>query len=121
MNRLNALYVVGILSVFIFGLLYVLLKKLYLLNNKFKKYIEVDTSRKYACPKCQQEMEIGFVVAGKGISFRPNKAKQIGQMLYFNPLLKNTMNMTMSIKENLAWRCKECNYVLVDHSCLVGK
>lgn len=66
-------------------------------------------------------MENGFIMAGKGICYRANDEKPLSQFIGPKTLLKNTMNMTMSAKENLAWRCEDCNYILVDHSCLIGK
>ena len=66
-------------------------------------------------------MDTGFVTAGKGICYRADEEKPLRQFIGPKTLLKNTMNLTMSAKENVAWRCKDCNYILVDHSYLVGK
>ena len=116
-------YIIGAVIVFIFVLVvfYFMLKKLYTLNKEYKRYDEIDRYVTYTCPKCGKVMENGFVMAGKGICYRADEAKPLGQFIGPKTLLKNTMNMTMSVKENVAWRCKDCNYILVDHSFLVGK
>ena len=121
MVKLYALSFVGVLTVTIFISIYYLLKKLYQLNCDFKRSNEIDKNINYACPKCGKTMENGFISAGKGISYRSNEAKQLGQMLNLKALLKNTMNLSFSNRENLAWRCKECNYILIDHSFLFEK
>ena len=66
-------------------------------------------------------MENGFIVASRGIFYRANDEKPLGQFIGPKTLLKNTMNMTTSAKENVAWRCKDCNYILVNHNFFVGK
>jgi len=116
-------YLIGAVSAFIFVLLvlYLTLKKLYKLNREYKRYDEIDRYIAYTCPKCDTVMENGFVMAGKGICYRADETKPLSQFIGPKTLLKNTMNMTMSIKENVAWRCRDCNYILVDHSYLIGK
>ncbi|MBN1255405.1 MAG: hypothetical protein JXA50_09050 [Deltaproteobacteria bacterium] len=114
---------IGTVTVFIVVLVffYFTLKKLYTLNKEYKRYDEIDRYVTYTCPKCGKVMENGFVMAGKGICYRADEAKPLSQFIGSKTLLKNTMNMSISIKENVAWRCKDCNYILVDHSFLVGK
>lgn len=117
-------YIIGavIVLIFVFVVFYFMLKKLYTLNREYKCYDEIDRYTTHTCPKCGKVMENGFVVAGKGICYRANDEKTPSPFLFeFRRLLKNTMNMTTSIKENVAWRCRDCNYILVDHSFLVGK
>ena len=97
-------------------------KKLQRLNKEYKRYDEIDRYITYTCPKCGEVMENGFVMAGKGICYRANDEKIPSPfLLEFRRLLKNTMNITTSIKENVAWRCRDCNYILIDHNYLVGK
>jgi ribosomal protein L37AE/L43A len=98
-----------------------MLKKLQQLNTAYKSYGEIDRHITYTCPKCGKVMDTGFVTAGKGICYRADEEKPLRQFIGPKTLLKNTMNLTMSAKENVAWRCKDCNYILVDHSYLVGK
>jgi rubrerythrin len=116
-------YMIGAAIVFIVVLVVFcfMLKKLYKLNREYKRYDEIDRYVTYTCPECGKVMENGFVMAGKGICYRADEAKPLSQFIGPKTLLKNTMNMTMSTKENVAWRCKDCNYILVDHSFLVGK
>ena len=91
-------------------------------GNSYKKYGEVSIHIKYKCPKCGQIMENGFVAVDRGITYRSNEKRQ--SVIFMDPhkrFLKNTFNMSLSAKENLAWRCENCNYVLIDHSNAIGK
>ena len=91
-------------------------------GNSYKKYGEVSSQLKYKCPKCGQVMENGFVAVDKGIFYRHSEGKQPG--IFKNPgsrFLKNTFNVSLSGKENLAWRCENCSYILIDHSAMIGK
>jgi rubrerythrin len=117
------IYMIGAVSVFIFVLLvlYFTSKKLQKLNAEYKSYGEIDRHITYKCPQCGKVMENGFVMAGKGICYRADEEKPLSQVIGPKTLLKNTMNMKLSIRENVAWRCEDCNYILVDHSYLVGK
>ena len=90
-------------------------------GNSYKKYGEVSACIKHKCPKCGQVMENGFVAIDRGISYRANEKKRPGIFASPNGFLKNTFNRSLSIKENLAWRCENCSYVLIDHSSVIGK
>ncbi len=113
--------VILFLTVAVLIFLWVVLRALNKKNHAFKDYRELDAGLSYPCPKCGRVMENGFVTAGKGIIFRASQEKPAGQILNTDALLDNTINMTFSSKENLAFRCRDCQYVLIDHSCLVGK
>jgi len=121
MERLIYILSAGTVGIAVMLFLYVTLKRLYRLNREYKSYDEIDRYIAYTCPKCGMVMENGFVMAGKGICYRADEAKPLSQFIGPKTLLKNTMNMTMSTKENVAWRCRDCNYILVDHSYLIGK
>ena len=101
--------------------LYFFVKKLRKLSTGYKSYGEIDRHITYKCPKCGKVMENGFIAASRGILYRANDEKPLGQFIGPKTLLKNTMNMTISAKENVAWRCKDCNYILVNYSYLVGR
>ena len=90
-------------------------------GSSYKKYGEISANIKYKCPKCGQVMENGFVAVDRGISYRASEKKRQGIFMKSNRFLKNTFNMSFSIKENLAWRCENCSYILIDHSNAIGK
>jgi rubrerythrin len=121
MERLIYILSAGTVGIAVILFLYLMLKRLQRLNNGYKSYGEIDRHIAYKCPKCGKVMENGFVMAGKGICYRADEEKPLSQVIGPKTLLKNTMNMTMSAKENVAWRCEDCNYILVDHSYLIGK
>lgn len=121
MERFIFVLIAGIVGIAVMLFLYVMIKKLLNLNREYKRYDEIDRYISYQCPKCGKVMENGFAMAGKGICYRANEEKPLSSFQFgFRRFLKNTMNMTASIKENVAWRCRDCNYILVDHSFLVG-
>lgn len=122
MERLIYILSVGTVGIAFMLFLYFYVKKLQSLNREYKRYVEIDRYAAYRCPKCGNVMENGFVAASKGICYRANGEKPLSPFQFeFRRLLKNTMNMTTSVKENVAWRCRDCNYILLDHSYLVGK
>ncbi len=73
------------------------------------------------CPKCDKEMKRGFIVAARGIVWRDESDRPISILSQRYKFLENTMNITISRKENRAWRCEDCQYVLIDYSTFVGK
>lgn len=92
-------------------------------NTKVVDYDEINSNRQisYSCPKCAVEMKRGFIVAGKGIVWRNETEKPKSIFTAIHKSLGNTINLTMSVKENRAWKCDSCEYLLIDHSTLVGK
>ena len=120
-ERIIYILIAGAVGVAALLFLYVMLKKLQKLNTAYKSYGEIDRHITYKCPKCGKVMENGFIAASRGILYRANDEKPLGQFIGPKTLLKNTMNMTISAKENVAWRCKDCNYILVNYSYLVGR
>ena len=120
MERLIFVIIAGIVGIVVMLFLFVMIRRLQSLNREYKRYDEIDRYITYKCPKCGKVMENGFAMAGKGICYRSDEEKPLSSAQFgFRKFLKNTMNMTMSIKENVAWRCRDCNYVLIDHSYLV--
>ena len=83
--------------------------------------IKVDANMAYSCPKCNTEMEKGFIMAGRGMIWRNEREKPTSIFSTVFKCLDNTINFTMSTKENRAWRCQSCKYVLIDYNALVGK
>ena len=92
-------------------------------NTKVVDYDEINSQGQisYSCPKCGVEMKRGFIVAGRGIVWRNETEKPKSIFTAIHKSLGNTINLTMSVKENRAWKCDNCKYVLIDHSTLVGK
>lgn len=73
------------------------------------------------CPKCQKEMEKGFVPIQKGIYYRTINEKPTTQFLSMKKLLKNTLAFGISQLELQSWHCKRCNYLLINHNERYGK
>ena len=77
-------------------------------------------STRHRCPKCGVGMKPGFAIASRGLLWR-EAGSTAKNMLYgkFEPLT-NTMNWTMTPRFNRAWRCEQCEYVLLDASAMVN-
>ena len=73
----------------------------------------------YKCPRCNQEMKQGFRLSNQAIIWR-SKDEKVKTMAP-ERMLSNTMNFTVSTKENLAWHCESCKLILVDYNQLIGK
>jgi phage FluMu protein Com len=73
------------------------------------------------CPKCQKEMEKGFVPIQKGIYYRNINEKPFTQFLSVKKLLKNTLSFGVSQLELQSWHCNRCNYLLINHNERYGK
>ena len=110
-----ALFTAGLL-----GFTFFAIKAMERKNREFRTYDTVDRNTAYLCPRCGQAMDNGFAVAGRGISFRRDGEKPAGPFILAGSMLENTVNMTFSNRENRAFRCQACRYVLIDHSCLIG-
>ena len=85
--------------------------------------VEIDKSKinweHLNCPKCKREMDNGFSMAGKGITWREKCKKQPGPFNMVGTVLQNTFNLTPSAALNISWYCKACSLIIVDHSKLV--
>jgi len=119
--KLVLLFVYLVLMAFIVFILIKIRKR-----SKRNKVIDYDQAKltidaDYKCPKCNEDMGKGYIVAGKGIIWRKDQDKITSMFATIFRALENTINFTMSMKENKAWRCENCKYILVDHSTLVGK
>ena len=73
------------------------------------------------CPKCQKEMEKGFVPIQKGIYYRNINEKPFTQLLSMKKLFKNTLSFGVRQLELQSWRCNKCNYLLINHNERYGK
>lgn len=73
----------------------------------------------YKCPRCNTYMEVGYSVAGKGMMFR-NKNMQF-KVVAPGRLLRNTANWGFKIRENLAWKCANCQLIVVDYGFQIKK
>lgn len=68
------------------------------------------------CPKCKSLMKNGFVLVSRGIIFREENQNKFGQMVDISNALPYTYNLGIKPKENQAWHCDSCNYLLINHN-----
>lgn len=115
------IFSLGFFTVGLFIFLFAQLRKL----NKNTVIIDYDHAKlkndKYQCPKCSVLMKPVFVIAGKGIMWRYADDKPLKVFSMIFRCLDNTLNMSASVRENMAFECEDCKFVLIDHSCFVGK
>ncbi len=76
---------------------------------------------RYACPRCGRPMQPGYAVFADGLHFLPDLRRAWRHPLDIEGGLPNTVNFTLGAAGNAAWRCADCQMVLVDHSCLVSR
>lgn len=70
----------------------------------------------FACPKCGKTMRQGFCYANSGIHWRA-AGKVTGLFEYaLTSTVPNTLNIGLRRKENMAWHCDSCQYLLFDYS-----
>ena len=60
-------------------------------------------------------MEPGFTMAQEGILWRGESEAPLRWGWFWKRLLPNTY-FFWSFRENLAWRCRTCRMLLIDHS-----
>jgi len=77
--------------------------------------------RNYPCPQCGAIMEQGFIMAGRGIIWRPKDDKPIGTFAHIGQALDNTISPSLPPRQNMAWHCPRCRLILVDHDKLVKR
>ncbi|GEM_PF-781961 len=75
----------------------------------------------YNCPKCNQQMEKGYAVAGRGIIYQKEDSKPISPFSTILSVLDNTMSLSFQPAVNRAWHCNTCKYLILDHSKLIKR
>lgn len=77
--------------------------------------------RDYRCPQCGELLEQGFIMAGRGIIWRPRSDKPIGAFAHIGQALDNTLSPSLPPRQNMAWHCPDCRLILIDHDKLVKR
>ena len=100
------------------GILLMIIRNIYKRNKSFMTYTDYlpYDLQDVPCPRCQETMDPGFIMAGKGMQWR----KQRDSFTTFKLGLENTMNVTMTTKENRAWHCENCRMLVIDHSTMIS-
>lgn len=75
--------------------------------------------RDYACPQCGQPLQPGWVLLGKGAIWSPRHQQPPGTFAHLGMALPNTISLSLRPASNMAWRCPDCQLLLIDHSRLV--
>ena len=76
---------------------------------------EIKSEYETNCPKCGSSMLKGFSRAPHGLFWRAEGDKPI-RWRYIGKALSETLHW-WTFRENRAWRCKRCNWLVIDHSC----
>lgn len=95
-------------------------------NKKHSKITPVSKMPPYMhetlkCPKCSQDMSGGYVPATKPIIWLENKDDKVGAFGSMKKVVENTFSIPIRQKDNRAWRCSECKFILLDHSTLIDR
>ena len=101
-------------------LVFYFMRKISKKNSSTVNMTEVESRslESYICPKCKTTMDNGFSMPN-GIHWRPNTDKPFSMFTTKDKALDNTLNISFLMRENKAWRCKECSLIIIDHSSLV--
>ena len=90
-------------------------------NNVIDEEQDVQCAAHYHCPKCNQLMERGLALAGRGIIYKCEDGKPISSFSTINQVLENTLSMSLPQASNRAWHCKHCKHLQLDHNTLIRK
>lgn len=71
------------------------------------------------CPRCQQPMEAGLGMLGRGLIWREPWAKGAGTFATITQALPNTISMNIRPAYNRAWRCQRCSTAVIDYAKMV--
>jgi hypothetical protein len=66
-------------------------------------------------------MAQGYVLAGKGLIWRPRAGKGPGTFAHIGQALPNTMSFGLPPALNMAWRCEACGLIMLDLSKMVRR
>lgn len=77
--------------------------------------------RELHCPGCGESMAEGYVMAGKGVIWRPRAEQGPGIFAHIGQALENTMSFGLPPALNMAWRCESCELIMLDLSKMVRR
>ena len=77
--------------------------------------------RECRCPGCDQPMAQGYVLAGKGLIWRPRGRQGPDTFAQIGQALPNTMSFGLPPALNMAWRCEDCQLITLDRSRMVRR
>ena len=101
------------------GVLGMVIRKIVKANTVVKlKKSEIEWAE-IKCPKCQQVMERGLSLAGRGIIWSEKDGKKPGTLATSIAALDNTLSINIPPALNVSWRCSRCKLIILDHSKLV--
>jgi len=112
--------IIGLIGIVPLIFVYYFMRKISKKNSIVINMTEIESKNleSYACPKCKITMESGFSLPN-GIHWRSNTNKPFSMFTTKDKALDNTLNISFSMRENKAWRFKECNLILIDHRSFV--
>ncbi len=71
------------------------------------------------CPRCQQPMQPGLAMLGRGLIWREPDAVGAGTFAMITQALPNTISMNIRPAYNRAWRCQHCSTAVIDYTKMV--
>jgi len=115
-----AYFIIPILITLIgLSLLIVLVLKIAKKNKVVKLHENRIVWTEIRCPNCRNIMEQGYSMAGRGIIWRGKNEKKPGLFSTIGSVLENTASFNSPPALNLSWRCKQCNFLILDNSKMI--
>jgi len=75
----------------------------------------------FRCPRCDAAMQPGYVMLGRGAIWTPRDGRPVSTFAHIGQSLPNTLSFDLPPATNAAWRCGDCQLLLVDHSRLIRR
>lgn len=88
-------------------------------NHAVREDPTIWDGRDYRCPSCGAAMEQGWVLMGKGAIWAERDRGRPGAFSLVTQALPNTLSFRPRPAANMAWRCAECQVLLIDYTKLV--
>ena len=108
-----------LILVIVTAILWVIIRKI-IKGNIVIKLNESDIVwKELKCPQCQELMETGFSLAGRGIIWREKNEKKPGLFVTIGSVLDNTLSLNAPPALNISWRCNNCKLVMLDNSKMI--
>jgi len=104
---------------FFLWLFYMIRKESKNITVKTYQQLENEVFTELKCPRCGKKMKSGYTLASRGLIFR--NAEDSFSLRVPGKFIPNTANLGFSRKENLSWRCENCNLLLVDYGFQLSK
>lgn len=121
-SRILMIIIASLIGISSISFLLFFLFKTYKSNNRvIDEEEDIQGAVHYQCPKCNQQMERGMALAGRGIIYKADDGQPISSFSTINQVLENTLSMSLPPAFNRAWHCNNCKYLLLDHSVLVRR